>query len=161
LLNSFPINQKPTKVTTLYLDTNIVNFMRYFVFILIFFACSPIKRHQRLVNKYPFVHTTDSVKLIDTIRITTNKVVSDTVVHESLLFDTIILTKDNLSVKVLKIRDSVYINGECDTIFIDKVIERKIPVKYYETKNEINTSLLIWVISLGLLIIFYVLNKLK
>ena len=135
--------------------------MKYLPLIIFFFACSPIKRHSRLVRKYPFVHTTDSVKLIDTIRVTTNKVVSDTIVHESLLFDTIILTKDNLSVKVLKIRDSVYINGECDTIFIDKVIERNIPVKYYETKNEINLSLLIWLISLALLIVFYVLNKLK
>ena len=135
--------------------------MKYLPLIIFFFACSPIKRHSRLVRKYPFVHTTDSVKLIDTIRVTTNKVVSDTVVHESLLFDTIILTKDNLSVKVVKIRDSVYINGECDTIFIDKVIERNIPVKYYETKNEINLSLLIWLISLALLIVFYVLNKLK
>ena len=136
--------------------------MKHWILILLILSsCSPIKRHSRLVRKYPFVHTTDSVKLIDTIRVTTNKVVSDTIVHESLLFDTIILTKDNLSVKVLKIRDSVYINGECDTIFIDKVIERKIPVKYYETKNEINLSLLIWLISLALLIVFYVLNKLK
>lgn len=135
--------------------------MRYFLLILIFFSCSPIKRHQRLVKKYPFVHTVDSVKLIDTIRLTTNKVISDTVIHESLLFDTIIVTKDNLSVRVLKIRDSVYINGQCDTIFIDKVIERTIPVKYYAVKNPINLSLLIWLISLSLLIVFYVLNKLK
>lgn len=135
--------------------------MKYLAFILILFSCSPIKRHQRLVRKYPFVHTTDSVKLIDTIIITTNKVQTDTVVHESLLFDTIILTKDNLSVKVLKIRDSVYINGKCDTIFIDKVVERTIPVKYYKEKNKINLTLLIWLISLVLLIIFYILNKLK
>lgn len=135
--------------------------MKYLCLILILFSCSPIKRHQRLVRKYPFVHTVDSVKLIDTIRLTTNKVISDTVIHESLLFDTIILTKDNLSIRVLKIRDSIYINGQCDTIFIDKIIERTIPVKYYETKNKINTSLLIWLISLALLIVFYVLNKLK
>ena len=136
--------------------------MKHWILILLILSsCSPIKRHSRLVRKYPFVHTTDSVKLIDTIRLTTNKVVSDTIVHESLLFDTVIVTKDNLTVKVVKIRDSVYINGECDTIFIDKVIERKIPVKYYETKNEINLSLLIWVISLGLIILFYVLNKMR
>lgn len=109
--------------------------MKYLPLIVFFFACSPIARHDRLVRKYPFVHTTDSVKLIDTIRVTTDKVVSDTIVHESLLFDTVVVTKDNLTVRVVKIRDSVYINGECDTIFIDKVIERKIPVKYYETKK--------------------------
>lgn len=135
--------------------------MRIIALILLLISCSPIKRHSRLVKKYPFVHTTDSVKLIDTIRLTTNKVVSDTVVHESLLFDTIIVTKDNLTVKVVKIKDSIYINGKCDTIFIDKVVERNIPVRYYKEKNKINLTLLIWLISLVLVIIFYVLNKLK
>ena len=135
--------------------------MKYLCLILILFSCSPIKRHQRIVRKYPFVHTVDSVKLIDTIRLTTNKVISDTVVHESLLFDTIIVKKDNLTVRVIKIRDSVYINGKCDTIFIDKVIERTIPVKYYETKNKINLSLLIWIISLSLIIFIYIWNKLS
>ena len=133
-----------------------------FLIVLFFFSCSPIKRHSRLVRKYPFVHTTDSVKLIDTIRLTTNKVVSDTVVHESLLFDTIILTKDNLSVKVLKIRDSIYINGECDTIFIDKVIERNIPVRYYETKGFTwNIVGLIWIISFFIFLFFWFFEKRK
>ena len=135
--------------------------MKYFVFILILISCSPIKRHQRIVRKYPFVHTVDSVKLIDTIRLTTNKVVSDTVVHESLLYDTIIVTKDNLTVRVIKIRDSIYISGKCDTIFIDKIIERTIPIKFYETKNKINLSLLIWITSLSLIIFIYIWNKLS
>lgn len=135
--------------------------MRIIVLILFLISCSPIKRHSRLVKKYPFVHTTDSVKLIDTIRLTTNEVKTDTIVHESLLFDTVVVTKDNLSIKVVKIKDSIYIDGECDTIYIDKVIERNIPVKYYKEKNKINLTLLIWVISLALIILFYVLNKLK
>lgn len=130
--------------------------MRYFVFILIFFACSPIKRHDRLVRKYPFVHTVDSVKLIDTIRLTINEVQTDTVVHEYSLFDTIILTKDNLTVRVFKIRDSVYISGKCDTIFIDKVIKRTIPVKYYENKM-FNW----WMIAFFVLVVFFVLIVLK
>lgn len=133
--------------------------MRIIALILLLISCSPIKRHSRIVRKYPFVHTTDSVKLIDTIRLTTNNVVSDTVVHESLLFDTIIVTKENLTVKVVKIKDSVYIDGECDTVFIDKVIERNIPVKYYETKNDVNIYLLIWLISFALIIFFYIWNK--
>ena len=133
--------------------------MRIIALILLLISCSPIKRHSRLVKKYPFVHTTDSVKLIDTIRLATNKVVSDTIVHESLLFDTVVVTKDNLIVKVVKIKDSIYIDGECDTIYIDKVIERNIPVKYYESKNKINLTLLIWLISLVLIVFFYVFNK--
>ncbi len=110
--------------------------MKYFLLILILISCSPIKRHSRLVKKFPYVHTVDSIKLIDTIRLITNKVVSDTVIHERMLFDTIILNKDNLTVRVLKIRDSIYINAQCDTIFIDKVIIRNIPIKYYKETNS-------------------------
>jgi|TARA_R110000823_G_scaffold94443_1_gene206472 hypothetical protein len=96
------------------------------------------------------VHTVDSIKLIDTIRVTTNKVEYDTVIHERMLFDTITLTKDNLTVRVLKIRDSIYINAQCDTIFIDKIIERNIPIKYYK-EDSFNW----WILYLiGALIIF-------
>tara|TARA_R110002167_G_scaffold105624_1_gene271547 strand:- start:2428 stop:2835 length:408 start_codon:yes stop_codon:yes gene_type:complete len=108
--------------------------MKYFLLILIFISCNPIQRHARIVEKFPYVHTIDSIKLIDTIRLNTYKVISDTVVHEKHLIDTIILNKDNLTVRVLRFRDSVYINGECDTIFIEKVIVRNIPVKYYKEK---------------------------
>lgn len=108
--------------------------MKYFLLILIFISCNPIQRHARIVKKFPYVHTIDSIKLIDTIRLNTYKVISDTVVYEKHLIDTIILNKDNLTVRVLRFRDSVYINGECDTIFIEKVIVRNIPVKYYKEK---------------------------
>lgn len=130
--------------------------MRYLFLIIILLSCSPIKRHARLVKKYPYVHTTDSVKLIDTIRLTTNKVTTDTVVNYQSLVDTVFLDKENLKVKVYTVLDSVYIFGECDTIFLDKIIERKIPVKYYETKNSINLTLLSWVILLALIIVLYV-----
>ena len=128
-----------------------------FLVLVFLFSCSPIRRHDRLVRKYPFVHTTDSIKMIDTIRVTTDRVVSDTIVHESLLFDTVIVTKDNLTVKVVKIRDSVYINGECDPIIINKVIERKIPVKYYETKKF--NWWIIAVVALSSMLIVLLLKK--
>lgn len=124
--------------------------------IFIFISCSPIQRHARIVKKFPYVHRVDSVKLIDTIRINTNKVISDTVVHENYLFDTIVLTKDNLTVKVLRFRDSIYINGECDTIFVEKIIERNIPVKYYK-ENKKNTFY--WQIFAVILILIIIYTK--
>jgi len=129
--------------------------MKYFLLILILISCSPIKRHSRLVKKFPYVHTVDSIKLIDTIRLITNKVVSDTVIHERMLFDTIILNKDNLTVRVLKIRDSIYINAQCDTIFIDKVIIRNIPIKYYK---ETNSTWWIWFVA-GLILVILILKR--
>jgi len=128
--------------------------MKYLLLILILISCSPIKRHSRLVKRFPYVHTIDSVKLIDTIRLTTKMVVSDTVVHERMLFDTITLNKDNLTVRVLRIRDSIYINAQCDTIFIDKVIIRNIPVKYYK---ETKSTWWIWFFA-GLILVILILK---
>jgi len=128
--------------------------MRYILILLIFFSCSPIKRHSRIVKKFPYVHTIDSIKLIDTIRLTTNKVEYDTVIHERMLFDTIILNKDNLTVRVLKIRDSIYINAQCDTIFINKIIERNIPIKYYK-----ETSFNWWWLCLLIIPLYFIANR--
>jgi len=136
--------------------------MKYFLILFIFLSCSPVKRHARLVKKYPFVHTTDSVKLIDTVILTTNKVTNDTVVNYQFLVDTVFLKKENLKVKVYTVLDSVYIFGECDTVVIDKIIERNIPVKYYSVKNPIKKSLLILVIVLGAFItVIFVLKVIR
>ena len=54
------------------------------------------------------------------------------------LKDTITITKDNLVVKLTQVHDSIYLDARCDTVFIDKIIEKKIPVKYYEIKDKFN-----------------------
>ena len=130
--------------------------MRYLIFIIILLSCSPVKRHARLVKRHPHVHTTDSVKIIDTIRLESKEVTTDTVVNYESLIDTVFLNKENLKVKVYTVLDSVYIFGECDTVFLDKIIERKVPVKYYPVKNSINSTLLSWVILLAFIMILYV-----
>lgn len=106
-----------------------------FLVLVFLFSCSPIRRHDRLVRKYPFVHTTDSIKIIDTIKIITDKVVVDTVFGINELPDGVVVEKDNLKIKLITVKDSIYVDGQCDTIFIDKVVERTIPIKYYETNN--------------------------
>jgi hypothetical protein len=128
--------------------------MRLLILILIFFtSCSPIRRHDRLVRKYPYVHTTDSVKLIDTISIVTEKVSTDTVFQIKELPDGVVVEKKNLKIKLRTIKDSIYVYGECDTIFIDKVIERTVPIKYYET-NKTNWLLILFLLSIILILIF-------
>tara|TARA_R110000796_G_scaffold52610_1_gene123936 strand:+ start:186 stop:581 length:396 start_codon:yes stop_codon:yes gene_type:complete len=130
--------------------------MKYLLIILIFISCSPIKRHSRLVKKFPYVHTVDSIKLIDTVRLNTNSVKIDTVTLLSLLKDTITLIEDNLSVEVYTVRDSFYINAKCDTIYLEKIITRNIPIKYYK-ENEINYNWLFLI--LALFIAYYVFLK--
>jgi hypothetical protein len=43
----------------------------------------------------------------------------------SAILDTILLTKDRLSIRYIKVRDSIYLSGECkgDTVYLTKEIK--------------------------------------
>jgi hypothetical protein len=128
----------------------------YIILSICIFSCSPKQRFTRLINNHPWLLTTDTMivkdTIRDTIRITIPEVRVDTVVKVDELYDTITITKDRLKIKVWRVEDKVYLNGKCDTIFIDrpyeKIIERKIPVKYYD-KNKFP-----WINTLWILLIF-------
>lgn len=108
--------------------------MRYIIIALLLASCSPTKRFTRLITKYPYLITTDTVVVKDTITLYVPEVRTDTVVTIKELTDTITLTKDRVTVKTWYVpkEKKVYIQGKCDPIYITKVVERKIPVKYYE-----------------------------
>jgi len=113
----------------------------FFMYSIIFIVgCSPLKRHARLVKKYPHVHTQDTIKVVDTIRIEVPKISVDTLFKiDSFLVnlrDTILIEKERLKIKMYAVHDSIFIEGTCDTIFLEKIIERKIPIRYYEAKKE-------------------------
>ena len=116
-------------------------------------GCSPIYRHQRLVEKYPFVHTQDTVTIKDTISILVPEVKYDTVFSRHFFTeirkDTLIIEKERLSIKIFHdtIRDSILLIGKCDTIFKEKIVERKIPIRYYKQKSD----LLKWIIICSVL----------
>lgn len=132
-------------------------FIVYVFFTLI--SCAPIKRHQRLVEKYPFVHTVDTIKIIDTIRVEIPKIKVDTIFKINDLHDTITIIKDRLKIKMYAVHDSIYINGECDTITVEKIMERKIPVIHYAEKPKFDFWLK-WIIAVtGAILIFYMIIK--
>jgi len=138
--------------------------MKYIIpFLFILIACSPQKRFNHLITKYPYLLTSDTVIVHDTIRIVIPEVDVDTVVEEKTLFDTVYLQKDQLKVKVWMTKDrKVYIQGKCDTVYVTKIVDRKIPVKYYEKtpwyKKLLNNLIGILLI---LLIIYIVYRLLK
>lgn len=115
-------------------------------------ACSPTKRFTRLITKYPYLITTDTVVVRDTITLYVPEVKVDTVVTLKELTDTITITKDRVTVKTWYVpkEKKVYVQGKCDPIYITKVVERKIPVKYYEKypwwKKLLNNTLAILII---------------
>lgn len=115
-------------------------------------ACSPIKRFTRLVTKYPYLLTTDTVVIKDTITLYVPEVHTDTIVTLKELTDTITLTKERVTVKAWYVpkEKKVYIQGKCDPVYVTKIVERKVPVKYYEKypwwKKLLNNLLAIFII---------------
>ena len=97
----------------------------------------------------------------DTIRVQIPKTEVDTVFLTSLLRDTITITKDRLKIRMYTVHDSIFVNAECDTITIEKIIERKIPVKYYETKTKFDNWLKWILIGLFILAVLYLISKFK
>jgi hypothetical protein len=95
-------------------------------------SCDPVKRHSRLVKKFPHVHQQDTVIIRDTVRIEIPKVSVDTVFHESLLRDTVVIQKERLKVTMYTIHDSIYVDAKCDTVTVEKIVEREVPIRYYE-----------------------------
>jgi hypothetical protein len=99
----------------------------------------------------------------DTIRIVIPEVQIDTIVNIKELYDTVTIEKDRIKVKVYRVKDKVYISGKCDTIYIEKPIERivyrKIPIKIYEKTPWYKTLLNNILGILLILLVIYTIYK--
>lgn len=141
--------------------------MRYVIILLIVLSsCSPSKRFTRLITKYPYLLTTDTVLVRDTISIYVPEVKTDTVVTLKELIDTVTITKERVEVKAWYVpkEKKVYIKGKCNPIYITKIVERKIPVKYYEKypwwKKLLNNTLGFLIIFVLVYIVYKIYQKL-
>lgn len=136
--------------------------MRFLILslLLILCSCTPQRRFERLITRHPELLTTQYVVVRDTIRITVPEVHVDTVVDRQTLVDTIYLEKEQLKVKVWMKGEKVYIQGKCDTVYIDKVITQKVPVKIYE-KTPVWKKIINFIVTLiFIVIILYILYRL-
>jgi hypothetical protein len=86
-------------------------------------SCDPVKRHQRLVERYPYVHTSEITTVHDTFEVIVPSVKVDTITHVN--FDTVIIERDRLRVQLIRVRDSIFVDAECksDTITVTRTIE--------------------------------------
>lgn len=126
--------------------------------LLILCSCTAQRRFERLIARHPELLTTQYIVVRDTIRITVPEVHVDTVVDRQTLVDTIYLQKEQLKVKVWMKGEKVYIQGKCDTVFINKVITQKIPVKIYEKTpvwKKIVNFIVMWILIVVILYILY------
>ena len=123
----------------------------FILLILLITSCTPQRRFMRLIKKHPYLLTTDTITIHDTVTVEIPRVTHDTVFNEhfftEITRDTLILQKERLTVKIFHdtIKKSIYVYGECDTVIVEKIIERKIPIKYYE-KTPLWKKILNWLI---------------
>jgi hypothetical protein len=115
-------------------------------------SCTPQRRLERLLRKYPELTSIDSITIHDTIRVIVPEVHLDTVVTLQQLYDTVYLEQEQLKVKVWMDRyNKVYIQGKCDTVYIDKIVTRKIPIRIYE-KTPLWKKIINWIFVFLLII---------
>jgi hypothetical protein len=123
-------------------------------------SCTPQRRLERLLRKHPELTSVDSITIHDTIRVIVPEVHLDTVVTLQQLYDTVYLEQEQLKVKVWMDRyNKVYIQGKCDTVYIDKIVTRKIPIRIYE-KTPLWKKIINWIFVFLLIItVIYTLYK--
>ena len=130
----------------------LVIYIAFGVVLFMVLSCDPIKRHARMVKKYPHVHVQSGVKVVhDTIRINTIRTDS-TFFHD---FDTIHIEKERLQVRLIRIRDSIYLQGEC----LDTTIYRQHTVNTFESAKVQRNWLGYATFILLLLLSFFTLRK--
>lgn len=125
------------------------------VITLLFVSCGARYHLNRAIAKDPTI--LDSVVLkVDTIVITENKALRDTIVLQE--YDTITLERNSVRIKLNRLYDTLRIEAEClpDTIRIRK--EVKVPQVVYQEKN-LNSKYL-WVLIVSIILYTFGLIKL-
>ena len=100
--------------------------MKYLILFLVtalMVSCAAEKKLARLVKKHPELLQHDTIVKIDTVTITTMRVDHDTTFLEKSA-DTVTIRKDNLTVRYVRLHDSIYLSGTCDTI--EKTVIREV-----------------------------------
>jgi len=117
---------------------------------LIMTSCGANWHLQRAVAKDPTLLQKEVVKL-DTVLITKERVLRDTIVSSK--YDTIETIKNNVSLRIVRVNDTIIVDAVCpqDTIFFTKEITVDKVVYSKEKKTDI---ILLWSLVILLLLLY-------
>lgn len=131
-------------------------------------GCTPHKRMARLIKNNPELLTaTDTIKFTDTIHFQTERVYRDSVfLLSDARRDTVIIKEKNLTVRTFVYGDTIYVDGECDTIRDTIIKNHSVPypvVEYNEKSFRTDEILLIITIVLWsfLVLLYYLIRYFK
>lgn len=108
----------------------------------VLFGCDASKRLNRLVKNNPELKRTDTLTIHDTTTVIIDGVKVDTLISNTTTKDTIIITKEHLTIKTFVTDSTIYISGECDTIL--KTVFKTIEVPYEVISNNLPRDKLRW-----------------
>lgn len=119
------------------------------LFLLIIFiisSCDPVRRHARIVEKYPYVHKDSTFTEIDTIIVYKEKIKIDTFAEIKKLTDTFIVEKERAKVKLVKINDTIFVDVNCpeDTFFVE--VEKETIIRHSENHAKRKSYFLVGLI---------------
>jgi len=104
----------------------------FITILLLLSSCSPQRRLERLVAHHPELRIADTLLIRDTL--IRPAIVADTSFPLSKMTDTVVISRDRLEIKLVRINDTIRIKGKCkaDTI----IRELRIPVEKIKLVKE-------------------------
>ena len=122
--------------------------------LLILSSCATQRSVERYIRKNGGTIHVDSTFVTDTLTFITNKVFTDSV-FSTHTKDTVIIRKDNLTIKTFVYKDSIYVYGECDTDTVTIIQDRWVgnTLTLEESKNWFEKNWLILIMFTVLIVI--------
>jgi hypothetical protein len=122
--------------------------------LLILSSCATQRSVERYIKKNGGTIHVDSTFVTDTLTFITNKVFTDSV-FSTHTKDTVIIRKDNLTIKTFVYKDSIYVYGQCDTDTVTIIQERWVgnTLSIDENKNWFEKNWLILIMFTVLIVI--------
>lgn len=145
-------------------ERNIMKKLLFFIILpLLLTSCDPVKRHAKLVERYPYVHKDstirDTVKIVDTVTILTPTYHFDTII----LRDTFTIENERLKLVYKRINDTTFIDVDCkgDTVYIpvEKTIIKEKNVVHSEQPKKRDYAWVLWVLLLAFIIGFFISSR--
>lgn len=122
--------------------------------VLLLSGCVTQRGVERYLKKHGGTVSVDSTFVTDTLTFITHKVFTDSV-FSTHTQDTVVIRKDNLTIKTYVYKDSIYVYGECDTDTVTIIQDRWVgnTLTLEESKNWFEKNWLILVLFSVLIVI--------
>lgn len=117
-------------------------------------SCATQRSVERYIKKHGGTIHVDSTFVTDTLTFISEKVFTDSV-FSTHTKDTVIIRKDNLTIKTYVYKDSIYVYGECDTDTVTIIQDRWVgnTLTLEESKNWFEKNWLILIMFTVLIVI--------